>query len=193
MTDSADILITTILSKEKPDCVANDKHSVAHALQSFEAADDLERTHMKAKVYSRPCNRSVGCITKRVGAAKKRIGGAGGESCTSFLNRSGKDGLSDTAALQWALGYLTGRSVATDKIHRAFEGPEGIAKRSMFTAMRLLIIKLKTPLAAISTDSASTHIGHPGRYACHLLPKIRMSASNRRAMPINQTGRTLSR
>ncbi|MBK7283963.1 MAG: hypothetical protein IPI83_05865 [Sphingomonadales bacterium] len=29
---------------------------------------------------------------------------------------------------QWVLGYLSGRSVATNKIHRPFAGPDGIAK-----------------------------------------------------------------
>lgn len=127
LTNSADILITTILSKEKPDCVANDKHSVAYALQSFDAADDLEEINMKASSIAALAI-AVLAASQSASAQPKRIGGAGGESCISFLNRSGKDGLSDTAALQWALGYLTGRSVATDKIHRAFEGPEGIAR-----------------------------------------------------------------
>lgn len=127
LTDSVNILITIILSKEKPDCVANYKLSVAHALQSFEAADDLERIHMEARSIAALAI-AVSAASQSASAQSKRIGGAGGESCASFLNRSGKDGLSDTAALQWVLGYLSGRSVATDKIHRPFEGPDGIAK-----------------------------------------------------------------
>jgi len=62
-------------------------------------------------------------------AEHQHVSGAGGESCETFLARAGRDGLLDAAALQWVMGYLTGRIVARSKPRRAFEGPEGIARR----------------------------------------------------------------
>lgn len=59
--------------------------------------------------------------------AESRVTGAGAQTCVSFVRRAGPEGLSDPAALQWVLGYLTGHVAASDKPHRPFTGPEGIA------------------------------------------------------------------
>ncbi|MBB6124903.1 hypothetical protein FHS92_002656 [Sphingobium subterraneum] len=59
--------------------------------------------------------------------AEQYVTGAGAQSCADFVRQAGKDGLSDPASLQWALGYITGRTTATNAWHRPFTGPEGIA------------------------------------------------------------------
>lgn len=59
--------------------------------------------------------------------AQPHLTGAGAQSCADFVEKAGPDGLSEPAALQWALGYITGRASTPNTLHRAFTGPEGIA------------------------------------------------------------------
>jgi hypothetical protein len=60
-------------------------------------------------------------------AAKSRLVGAGAESCKTFLRKAGPSGLSDYAANQWVMGYLTGRIAAEPNArHYSFAGPEAI-------------------------------------------------------------------
>lgn len=59
--------------------------------------------------------------------AQPHVTGAGAGTCAAFVRQAGPDGLSDPASLQWVLGYLTGRTAATNAYHRPFSGPEGIA------------------------------------------------------------------
>ena len=60
--------------------------------------------------------------------ATPRLSGAGAETCSHFLHR-GTRASHDRPALQWVMGYLTGRAVATSEgaSHKSFRGPEGIA------------------------------------------------------------------
>lgn len=62
------------------------------------------------------------------GSAVLRLNGAGGLSCR-VLDSLGKARSPDgRAALQWSLGYLTGRvQSGTGEPHRRFAGPDGIA------------------------------------------------------------------
>lgn len=60
--------------------------------------------------------------------ARKPPRSAGAETCAQFLERSGRDGLSDIPALQWTIGYLTGRTEIDHAVEGAwFGGTEGIA------------------------------------------------------------------
>lgn len=67
------------------------------------------------------------CATTAQGAVL-RLNGAGGLSCR-VLDSPAKGRLPDgRAALQWSLGYLTGRAQSgTGGPHRRFTGPDGIA------------------------------------------------------------------
>ena len=61
-------------------------------------------------------------------AGARPIAGVGGKTCASFVRHAGRQGLADRQALQWVLGYLTGRAHADPATpHLAFRGPEGIA------------------------------------------------------------------
>lgn len=68
------------------------------------------------------------CATATSQSAVLRLNGAGGLSCRvlDFLGKArSPDG---RAALQWSLGYLTGRvQSGTGEPHRRFAGPDGIA------------------------------------------------------------------
>lgn len=65
-------------------------------------------------------------------ASPSHLEGAGAKTCATFVQRAGPDGLSDPTSLQWVLGYLTGRAVATTNAwHRPFTGPEGIARDTL--------------------------------------------------------------
>ena len=60
-------------------------------------------------------------------AAQPANQGAGATTCRDFLRRAGPSGLSDKAANQWVMGYLTGRSEADPNApHRKFTGQAGI-------------------------------------------------------------------
>ena len=60
-------------------------------------------------------------------SAQPQEQGAGARTCKDFLRRAGPTGLSDKAANQWVMGYLTGRTEAKPNApHRKFTGPEGI-------------------------------------------------------------------
>jgi hypothetical protein len=59
--------------------------------------------------------------------SKPTVIGAGAQTCASFVQQSGPNGMADAASLQWVLGYLTGRATATNAWHRSLSGPEGIA------------------------------------------------------------------
>ena len=60
-------------------------------------------------------------------ATKAPLRGAGGESCQTFLHKAGPSGLSDSAANQWVMGYLTGRLAAQPNAqHYPFAGSEDI-------------------------------------------------------------------
>ena len=73
-----------------------------------------------------------GCVTLALiattAAGARPASGAGGQTCASFVRHAGRQGLADRPALQWVLGYLTGRGHA-DPVppHMAFRGPEGVA------------------------------------------------------------------
>lgn len=62
------------------------------------------------------------------GQAALRLSGAGGLPCR-VLDDPAKSGTrTGEAAIQWVLGYLTGRSQSSkDGPHRSFGGPDGIA------------------------------------------------------------------
>lgn len=68
------------------------------------------------------------CSTATAQSAGLRLNGAGGLSCR-VLDSLGKARSPDgRAALQWSLGYLTGRvQSGTGEPHRRFTGPDGIA------------------------------------------------------------------
>jgi hypothetical protein len=58
---------------------------------------------------------------------KSPLVGAGAESCQTFLRTAGPSGLSDSAANQWVMGYLSGRVAADAHArHAPFVGPEAI-------------------------------------------------------------------
>jgi hypothetical protein len=61
-------------------------------------------------------------------ASTTRVHSAGAEFCSQFIRRSGPNGLGDSAALQWSLGYLTGSSEenSAEWTHSP-GGPEGVA------------------------------------------------------------------
>ncbi|SHO67015.1 hypothetical protein SAMN02745172_03677 [Pseudoxanthobacter soli DSM 19599] len=68
------------------------------------------------------------CATTAAHGAEPRLTGAGGLSCR-VLDSPSKARLADgSAALQWSLGYLTGRvQSAAGERHKRFTGPDGIA------------------------------------------------------------------
>jgi len=60
-------------------------------------------------------------------ATKAPLVGAGSELCQTFLHKAGPSGLSDNAANQWVMGYLTGRATALpDSRHYPVVEPEAI-------------------------------------------------------------------
>lgn len=77
----------------------------------------------------RPAIAVAALLSSPVCAGPRHIAGAGGEACRVFVGRAGSHGLGDHAALQWVMGYLTGRSTAgsISVRHKSFRGPEGIA------------------------------------------------------------------
>lgn len=60
-------------------------------------------------------------------ASPPHLEGAGSKTCASFVQRASPNAIADTTSLQWVLGYLTGRTAATNAWHRPFTSPEGSA------------------------------------------------------------------
>jgi hypothetical protein len=71
----------------------------------------------------------VGLLAAGSSAAAQRLSGAGAESCSVFLQRITANTSGNRPALQWVMGYLTGRTEALPDgaVHKPFRGPDGIA------------------------------------------------------------------
>ncbi|MDE1567090.1 hypothetical protein V5F44_04865 [Xanthobacter sp. V2C-8] len=68
------------------------------------------------------------CATTAAQSTVLRLDGAGGFSCRVLDSPSKARLANGRAALQWSLGYLTGRvQSGTGQSHRRFTGPDGIA------------------------------------------------------------------
>ena len=71
----------------------------------------------------------VGIVTLGAGSAwsEERLSGAGAQSCAVLMTPASSEMPDGRAAIQWALGYLTGRyQAAPSEPHRPFHGPDGI-------------------------------------------------------------------
>lgn len=68
------------------------------------------------------------CATTAAQSTVPRLDGAGGLSCRVLDSPSKARLANGRAALQWSLGYLTGRAQSgAGEPHRRFTGPDGIA------------------------------------------------------------------
>jgi hypothetical protein len=81
----------------------------ARAADQYDAVSTKPLLHKTANSAANANrNKIPGNVSPR--ASTPRVHSAGAEFCSQFLRRSGPNGLGDSAALQWSLGYLTGSS-----------------------------------------------------------------------------------
>jgi hypothetical protein len=69
------------------------------------------------------------CAHSSPGLSASRLSGAGAASCQVLATAAASRTPAGHAAVQWALGYLTGRiESGSNTEHKAFHGPDGIAR-----------------------------------------------------------------
>lgn len=69
------------------------------------------------------------CVYAGPGTAHGRLSGAGASSCRVLESTAASRKPAGHAAVQWALGYITGRVVYDPNVkHRPFHGPDGIVR-----------------------------------------------------------------
>lgn len=89
----------------------------------------LKGREMLRQVFQVAVASTTALLSGPVCAERPEVIGAGTTVCGEFASTAAAGGLSDTAALQWVFGYVSGRAAAAGMRHRAPPAPERIARQ----------------------------------------------------------------